>query len=195
MSEKGSTPLPSKAWGAIAILLVLLNAGFAVARARDAVVAGRGEPPTFSLLLPMWIQPESRWAELAVLLAAPALSMLLPLVIMIPGVAAFLWRGGPLQSRIWPVALLAAGVACLAVNAACAHIPELAGGTLYTLTCPGKYMVIPCIAIAAGIIGMSLRGATERPRGWSLVMLLVGALCIIMNAVTTYIISRAMPSM
>ncbi len=195
MSEKGSGSSSSKAWAAIAILLILLNAGFAAARARDVVVAGRGEPPTFSLLLPMWIQPQSRWAELAVLLAAPALSMLLPLVIMLPGVAVFLWRGGPLKSRLWPIILLAAGVACLAVNVACAHIPDLAGGKLYALTCPGKYMVIPGIAVAAGIIGICLRGTSERPRGWPLAMLFAGAACLILNAATTYAICRAMPSM
>ena len=71
---------PGKAWLVSFLAIALVNAGFAIARIVDAVNAHAGRLPRFSLLLPMWLQPEGRFAVLAVLAAMPALSFALPLL-------------------------------------------------------------------------------------------------------------------
>jgi hypothetical protein len=191
---------PTASWTArvclvLLTVLALANVGFAVARAVDAVIAGGGQPPSFSLLLPMWVQPESRPMQLAVLLAVPALSMVLPMALMLPGVVSFFLRRGPGKSWVWPVAALTAGSLCLAVNVLCAHIPELAEGMLYRLTCPGWHMVIPGSVVAIGLLGHVIRRRERRPGTWTAAFLVLGGACLIVNAITTYAICHAVPSM
>jgi hypothetical protein len=200
MTEEPEAPAASPwriVWGILLGALALANVGFEHARVVDAAIAACGQMPPFTLLLPNWVQPESRTMQLAVLLTVPALSMLLPLALMAPGAIGFVQKRGPGLSWIWPwpVILLAVGFLLLSVNVLCAHVPELAEGAIYRLTCPGRYMVIPGAAVAAGILGHALRRGEGKLGVWMTMLLALGGACLVANAITTYVICHAVPSM
>lgn len=112
----------SALWIVLPAALALVNVGFAVARVVDAVNARAGRLPRFSLLLPMWIRPEGRFTELAVVAAMPALSFLLPAAAAAIGIADLVRRRREGRSRRWAAALIALAAACLAANAVTACV-------------------------------------------------------------------------
>jgi hypothetical protein len=194
MSDEHGESRISVVSAVVIVVLAIANAAFAAARIYDAVAASKGEAPYFSLLLPMWIQPEKRWAELAVLLAAPAISMLLPFLLLVLGAGRFVRRAEGL-SRLWPPIALAMGFSLLATNVLFDHVPELSENRLRFLACPGAWMAIPSILVAAGTAGM-IFGHGGRKLGLATkISLALGAACLIANAVTTYLICHATPSM
>ncbi|MFC1672009.1 hypothetical protein ACFL01_02615 [Planctomycetota bacterium] len=98
------------------VILAVINAGFTIARAVDAVAARGGGVPRFSLLLPIWMQPETRITELIALGATPALSIFLPILMLVVGVIDFFRRRKKELSTKWSKVLVAAGSVCLVVN-------------------------------------------------------------------------------
>jgi len=118
-------PKHSKAkifWLVLLVVITAANIGFSVARAVDAVNARAGRLPGFSLLLPRWIQPESRLTELLALGAMPVLSYALPILAVAAGVVDLVRRRRTGRSRPWPIVLIALGAACLAANAITAYV-------------------------------------------------------------------------
>ena len=120
--EGSAGPRMSKIWMVPLAALALANVGFAIARIVDAVNAHAGRLPRFSLLLPMWIRPESRFTELIVLGAMPALSCALPILAVAAGVVDFIRRRRAGRPRLWSIILIVLGAACLAANAITSYV-------------------------------------------------------------------------
>lgn len=193
--EGSSGPRRSKLWTVPLAALALANLGFATVRAVDAVNCSRaGGGPRFSLLLPNAIRPEQgSLLEKAVVVAPSAMSFALPLAALLIGLVDLIWRRKTSRLRVWPMVLLGAGFLCMAANAMLSHVPGMSEGLLYRLTCPGVYMVIPVLAVAAGIIGLLWRRREDRPGAWMMGLFILGGACLIINAITAYVIVHWRP--
>ncbi len=141
--EKRTVSRGRRVWVALLLLILLTNAGFTVARAVDAVSAHTGGLPRFSLLLPMWLEPQSRIAELVVLAAMPGLSFLLPLLAAAIGIVDFMRERQSDGSCTWSKILIGVAAVCLLSNAFTTYVIyravpsfQSALATLY-ISCPG----------------------------------------------------------
>ena len=104
------------------VVLGLVNVGFMVARVVDAVAARGGGAPRFSLMIPMWIEPETRIMELIALGAMPGLSIFLPILMAVVGVIDLIRRRRKELSTKWSRVLIVAGCVCLAANSVTAYL-------------------------------------------------------------------------
>ncbi len=102
-------------WSA-GVVLVIANVAFCVARIVDAFSARAGNPPRFTLLPPMWIEPQTRLTELLVLGIMPGLSVGLPLLMWVWGIVAWLLRRKSGGGVLLPVAFLVGGLLLLGAN-------------------------------------------------------------------------------
>jgi hypothetical protein len=104
------------------VVLSVLNAAVMVLRLIDAVAARGGGAPRFSLMIPMWMQPETRVMELIALGAPHGISIFLPVVMLGVGVIDLVLRRKKEQSTTLSKVLVGAGGVCLVVNAVTAHL-------------------------------------------------------------------------
>jgi hypothetical protein len=74
-------------------------------------------------------------------------------------------------------------------------MPESRTAELIALAAtPGISLFLPVLVLVIGIIDMLHRRKAELSTAWSKVLIATGCVCLLANAVTTYLIFTAMPS-